>query len=162
LTFSALKSLDVSVFFAALNQSQKNMEDYWSNEYLQYSFRMIDAKSFQQVAALTPAQLESLYEQSHFWKNLGFFYESRPKELDRWISIQQPFAEKLIADYLIEKKISASPKQCQLFAKLCCLDVLSNAVRGMYYSKKGAKLTFYRQVALETLDKLPDTKFKSG
>lgn len=156
LTLSALKSLDLSVFFAALNQSQKNLEDYWLNEYLQYSFRMVDAKSFQQVVALTPAQLESLYEQSHFWKNLGFLYESRPNELDWWINNQLPFAKKLVSDYLVSKKISACPKQCRLFAKLCCLDVLSNAVRGLYYAQRGTKLTFYRQLAVDNLVKLPE------
>ena len=103
---------------------------------------------------MTPDQIRSIYNASHYWNNIGYSDASQaPAELKQWIQQQSTRILPHIHTMASVNDLMLSDPQRQQLSQLMILEYLSEAVRGLYYSRQHATLSFYRQLAVKTLRK---------
>lgn len=106
------------------------------------------------LTELTPEQLTEVRDNHHLWNNLG--YETgteHPEAIKNWLANSAKATNSITRSALSDCKVHLDNNQQSLVDQLISLDYLSNAVRGLFYTKQGHKVTHYRQLAVETLPK---------
>ncbi len=153
LTDEIMKKGSVKRYFELVQgRDGSGFQHYLSNELLPYGFRSIPNLNKRELEDLQDKVIAYIFQTSHYWNNIGYnSYNNAPLNLKDWVKQQ---ALTINSDIKLMSKIcdiKLNNQQIGQLSMLMTLEYLSEAVRGLYYFKRQAPLTFYRQLAIRSL-----------
>ncbi len=149
-TLDLIKDYKIKYFFNAVAKYPDGIKAYIHNELLLYGFRPAENLTLDELNNLSLETLESTYQASHFWKNIGFAHPKNRSQIETWIKHEATNNQEVIAAYLTKNNMKTDDKRLHIIMKISVLDIASNAVRGLYYLKQQAPLTFYRAITVDS------------
>ena len=158
LTHSAIKKSGISYFLVKAYGERPGCSPFFQNEFLPFVLRKnnaTDVTSLKKLKDHSASYYSSVLEQHHLWKNIGYRNMTRADSaVQEWIVSASKVTESISQSALMDCKVSLDSEQLVIINRLITLDYLSNAVRGLFYKKLGTPLTHYRQLAVDSLNKL--------
>ncbi len=150
-----LKHAQLDAFLQQVYSDKETSKAFLQDEVLPYCLRKPGAptlKSLEKLSELNVSEYEVLWPGHHLWRNIGYPNESyAPSNLVKWINDNAERTVKKHAVAFKECGLELSDDQISLLSRLIALDYLSDAVRGKFYLNKGSDISYYRELAVNTL-----------
>ena len=157
LTQEVISKSNITRFLITAYDGNPGCSLFFSQEFIPHIMRENGKPAISGVKELTDLssdQLSNIRDNHHLWNNLGYDTGTEPPEtIKNWLTNSAKATHSINRSALSDCKVSLNDKQQELVDQLISLDYLSNAVRGLFYTKQGIKVTHYRQLAVETLPK---------
>ena len=155
LTREVISKSNITRFLIMAYDGNPGCSLYFSQEFIPHVMRQNEESAIsgiKRLPELTPEQLSDVRDDHHLWNNLGYDAGTEPPEaVKNWLTNSARATHSINRSALSDCKVYLNDKQQELVDQLISLDYLSNAVRGLFYTKQGIKVTHYRQLAVATL-----------
>ena len=155
ITLSVILQDGIQAFMLKVISAQPGCPAYFRKDIIEYGTRYQNrqmARSPSALSNISAANYELLLQTHHWWINLGFESSQEvPDTVWQWVDRKAREINPIVSQGLKSCAVKLSPSQLELFSKLVALNYLENAVRGLFYSKQGTRLTRFRSLAVNTL-----------
>ncbi|MGY0216829.1 hypothetical protein ACWJJH_05505 [Endozoicomonadaceae bacterium StTr2] len=155
ITHDVLASAELEQFLLKVYGTPESSKAFLYDEVLPYCLRRPgyeSPRSTQVLVNFQPDVYANDFPRHHLWKNIGFKNEnSTDKSVVGWVNEHAEATEHIHDSGFRSCGLVLSREQLRILSRMIALDYLSNAVRGRFYLAKGSEITYYRQLAVETL-----------